>query len=62
MMEMNEWLMLLLAVAVGLAALFWAAASPQGTTSGFGLAIFVAAVGYAIYVVKRHFDRTEGHS
>lgn len=62
MMEMNEWLMLLVAVVIGLAGLFWAASVPQGTVSGFGLAIFVAAIGYAMFVVKRHFDRIDGHS
>lgn len=60
-MELNDWLMLLVAVVVGVAALFVAASSPGGTMAGFGLAIFVAAAAYAIYVIKRHFDRAEGH-
>ncbi|HEY1933048.1 MAG TPA: hypothetical protein VGG99_13625 [Acetobacteraceae bacterium] len=62
MMEMNEWLLLLASVVVGLFGLFVAASEPQGTMSGIGLAIFAAAAGYAIYVIKRHFDRLEGHS
>jgi len=62
MMEMNEWLMLLAAVVVGVGALFVAASAEGGTATGLGLAVFIAAVGYAIYVVKRHFDRLEGHS
>ena len=62
MMEMNEWLTLLLAAAIGLAGLFLAASSPQGTINGIGLSVFVAAVGYAIFLIKRHFDRLEGHS
>ena len=62
MMEMNEWLMLLAAVVVGVGALFVAASANGTTTTGLGLAVFIAAVGYAIYVVKRHFDRMEGHS
>jgi hypothetical protein len=54
--------MLLAAVVVGIGALFVAASAEGGTTTGLGLAVFIAAVGYAIYVVKRHFDRMEGHS
>lgn len=61
-MELDEWMMLLIAVVVGIGALFVAASADGGTTTGFGLAVFIAAVGYAIYVVKRHFDRIEGHS
>jgi FtsH-binding integral membrane protein len=62
MMELNEWLMLLAAVVVGIAALFVAASAEGGTVTGLGLAVFVAAIGYAIYVIKRYFDRVEGHS
>lgn len=61
-MELNEWLRLLLAVVVGLVALFTAASSQDGTASGFGLAVFIAAACYAIYVIKQYFDRLEGHS
>ncbi len=62
MMEMNEWLMLLAAVVVGIGALFVAASAEAGTVTGLGLAVFIAAVGYAIFVVKRYFDRIEGQS
>ncbi len=61
MMELNEWLMLLAAVVVGIGALFVAASAEGGTMTGLGLAVFIAAIGYAIYVIKRYFDRIEGH-
>ena len=59
-MELNEWLVLLLTVAVGLGGLFVAASAMQGAAYGVGLAVFAAAVGYALFLIKRHFDRIEG--
>lgn len=62
MMELNEWLMLLLAILAGIGALFLAASAGQGSAYAIGLVVFIAAVGYALYLIKRHFDRIEGHS
>lgn len=61
-MEFNEWWMLLAAVVVGIGALFVASSADGGTMTGVGLTVFVAAVGYALYVVKRHFDRIDDQS
>ena len=61
MMELNEWLMLLLATLVGIGGLYLASSAGQGTAYTIGLVVFVAAVGYAFYLIKRHFDRIEGH-
>ena len=58
-MTNGEWLVLVLACAVGVIGLLLAASDSGGTTFTLGLGLFVAAVVYAFVFIKRHFDRHE---
>ncbi len=58
-MSIGEWLVLVLACAVAIVGLFLAASDNEGTIYKIGLALFVAAVGYALLFIKRHFDRID---
>lgn len=58
-MSLREWLMLLLAILVGLGGLFYASAPDAGAAYGIGLVVFGVAVIYGFMVVKRHFDEAD---
>lgn len=59
-MSNEQFLVLALTCGAGIVGLFIAASGGQGTTTyTIGLALFVAAVGFAFHQIKRHFDRID---
>ena len=58
-MPLDQWLVLALTCAVAIVGLLIAASGGTGTGYGLGLILFAAAVIYAFYLVKRHFDRID---
>jgi hypothetical protein len=56
MMPLTQWLLLLLTSLVGIIGLFIASGAGGGTAYGIGLLVFAAAVVYAFFLLKRHFD------
>jgi len=58
-MPIDQWLILALTCGAAIVGLFIAASNNVASTYGIGLALFVVAVGYAFYLIKRYFDRTD---
>ncbi len=58
-MALSEWLVLALSCVAAVVGLMLAASEGEGTTYTIGLGLFVAAVIYAFYLIKRYFDRLE---
>jgi uncharacterized membrane protein (DUF485 family) len=55
----GEWLVLVLACAVGVIGLLLAASDSGGTTYTLGFGLFVVAIVYTFVFIKRHFDRLD---
>ena len=55
-MTIGEWLTLILACGAAILGLFLAASNNQGAIYTIGLGLFIAAVAYALFFLKRHFD------
>ena len=62
-MELNQWLILVVAIFAGIGGLFLASGSEGGATYTLGWLVFAAAVVVAFAHIKRHFDRVDsrGH-
>jgi hypothetical protein len=58
-MPLDQWLVLALTCCAAIVGLLVAASGGTGTGYGLGLVLFAAAVVYAFYLVKRHFDRAD---
>jgi hypothetical protein len=58
-MSIGEWIVLAIACGVGISGLLLAASQGEGATYSMGLLMFGAAVVYAFYFLKRHFDRID---
>jgi membrane protein implicated in regulation of membrane protease activity len=56
-MDLIDWVILIVAVVVAIGGLFMAHAG--GGVYGLGLALFVVAVVFAFWFVKRFFDRMD---
>jgi len=58
-MSLDQWFVLALTCVAAVVGLLVAAGGGTGTSYGLGLVLFAAAVVYAFYLVKRHFDRID---
>ena len=58
-MTLRQWVLLLITLLVGLAALFYASGPRAGAAYGIGLVVFGVAVIYAFVLLKQHFDRID---
>jgi membrane protein implicated in regulation of membrane protease activity len=56
-MDLIEWVILAVGILLAIAGLFIADAG--GGVYGLGLAIFVVAVVFVLWLIKRHFDRAD---
>ncbi len=56
-MDLVEWVIVAIGIVVTIAGLFIADAG--GGVYGLGLAIFVVGVGFVLWFIKRHFDRSD---
>ncbi len=62
-MSFGEWARIVLAAVVGLGALLLLRGQEALLTiDELGVLVFLAAYGYALLQVRRHFDRHEGRS
>ena len=61
-MILANWVMLVVSAIIGILALFLAADSVDPTTYDIGLFVFVLAVAFIFFLIKRNFDQMERRS
>jgi hypothetical protein len=56
---LRNWVMLFVAAVIGVLALFTASGAGGGTAYDAGLLVFVVAIGFIFFLIKRTFDQAE---
>jgi hypothetical protein len=57
--SLRNWVILFVAAIIGILALFTAAGAADGTAYDVGLFVFVLAIAFIFFLIKRSFDLAE---